>query len=197
MKLFSIYDIIQVSQGSVGLYFPPYPEESAGWIMLYEKGDAVVCISSGVCRILDIRNERFSGRTEKYYILCPVYEQCPTKIYIPVANEEIRLRPLIKKEEIMQYVTDAKDLQSVWVEDERMREKTFSDILKSGEFAKIIKMIDEIHGVQNEKKKSGLKLRQSDERVMKEAEKIIGDEFAFVPELSPQEMKNFIVQKLS
>lgn len=58
-------------------------------------------------------------------------------------------------------------------------------------------MIDEIHGVQNEKKKSGLKLRQSDERVMKEAEKIIGDEFAFVLELSPQEMKNFIVQKLS
>ena len=161
--------------------------------MLYSKGDTVVCCGSGVCEIVDIRRERFSEKAENYYILNSVYEICPTKVFIPVANEKVRLRPLITKEEINGYISAVGESEKVWVDDEKEREKAFSDIVKSGDYTKIIRMIGEIHEKQTEKKKSGGKLRQSDERIMKDAEKTISNEFAFVLDISPEEVKNYIV----
>ena len=164
--------------------------------MLYSKGQTIVCKGSGVCEITDIKKEKFSDRIQNYYVLCPVNEVCPTKIYIPVSNEEVRLRPLITKEDIFSSVRAVKEEKSLWVEDEKMREKAFSDILRSGEFTKIIKLIGDIYKHQNEKKKNGKKLRQSDEHILKEGEKIISSEFSFVLDISPKEVKNFILKEL-
>lgn len=68
--------------------------------MLYNKGQAVVCKGTGVCEIVNVKNEKFGGALQKYYLLLPVYENCPTKIYIPVSNEATRLRSVISKDEI-------------------------------------------------------------------------------------------------
>lgn len=165
--------------------------------MLYSKGEAVVCKGSGVCEIIDIKKEKFADKTQNYYVLCPVNETCPTKIYIPVANEEIRLRPPLTKEDILSYVRAVKEEKSFWVDDEKARERVFADIIRSGEFTKIIKLIGDIYNHQSEKKKSGGKLRHSDEQILKEGEKIISGEFSFVLEITPKEVKNFILNELN
>lgn len=164
--------------------------------MLYSKGDAVVCNGTGVCTITDIRKERFGSDVQTYYLLLPVYENCPTKIYIPVANEKTRLRSLITKEEIFSILDSVKETQSVWNDDDKMREKDFHDIIKSGDYTKIIKMISEIHQYQQMKKNNGGKLRQTDENAMKEAEKTVSNEFAYVLDITPQEVKHFIIHKI-
>lgn len=164
--------------------------------MLYSKGDTIVCKGSGVCEILDIKKERFADKAQNYYILSPLYEVCPTKIFIPVANEDVRLRPLISKEEIIKSVKAVKEEDRLWVDDEKLRERVFSEILKSGEFTKIIKLIGEIYEVQKDKKKNGGKIRQSDERILKEGEKSVNFEFAYVLDISPKEVKNFILKEL-
>lgn len=164
--------------------------------MLYSKGDTVVCKGSGVCEIIDIKKERFADKAQNYYILSPLYEVCPTKIFIPVVNEKTRLRPLITKEEIIKSIKAVKDEERLWVDDEKARERVFSEILKSGEFTKIIKLVGEIYEKQKEKKQKGGKIRQSDERILKDSEKIISFEFAFVLDISPKEVKNFILKEL-
>lgn len=164
--------------------------------MLYKVGDTVVCKGTGVCRITDIRRERFAESAQKYYILTPIYETCPTKVFIPVVNEEKRLRPLISADEIAGYIDNVSKCDSVWVDDEKEREKVFDEIIKSGNYSKIIKLVGEIHAFQNEKRKNNGRLRQSDERAMKEAEIIINHEFAFVLDITPEEVKNYILGKL-
>lgn len=58
-------------------------------------------------------------------------------------------------------------------------------------------MICEIHQKQSDKKKNGGKLRQSDENIMKEAEKTVGQEFAFALDISVEEVNRFIVKTLA
>ncbi|MGN0468364.1 MAG: CarD family transcriptional regulator [Acutalibacteraceae bacterium] len=165
--------------------------------MLYKVGETVVCKGSGVCKITDIRRERFGDSAQKYYILTPVYETCPTKLFIPVANEKNRIRALICADDIAEYISSAaSDFNSLWIDDEKEREKAFDEIIKSEDYAKIIKIVGEIHSYQNEKRKKNGKLRQSDERIMKEAEKTINNEFAFVLDISPEEVKGYILSKL-
>lgn len=165
--------------------------------MLYQKGNTIVCAGSGVCEIVDIRHERFAEKFENYYILSPIYEMCPTKVFIPVANENTRLRPLVTEDEINGFISAVGETDNLWVDDEKSREKVFSDIIKSGDYTKIIKMIKEIYEKQKEKKKNGGKLRQSDERLLKEAQSVIEREFAFVLNITPQDVKNYILKKLA
>lgn len=165
--------------------------------MLYSKGEKVVCKGTGVCEIIDIRKEKFLDTAEKYYVLMSVNEVCPTKIFVPVANEAVRLRPLITKEEIYSFVKAVRQEDSLWTEDEKQREREFSEILKSEDFSKIIKLISEIYSYEKERKKNGGKIRLSDEKILKEAEKMISTEFAFVLDISPKEVKSFILKELS
>ncbi|MBQ3968923.1 MAG: hypothetical protein II685_00385 [Clostridia bacterium] len=52
---------------------------------MYELNEILVYGSSGVCKLVDIRKEKFAGSPTMYYILSPVFSGQST-LYVPIEN---------------------------------------------------------------------------------------------------------------
>lgn len=163
---------------------------------MYAKNDTVIYQGSGICKIEDIRKERFGKTSGEYYVLIPLFEKISSRYFVPVGSENGKFRKVLGADEINDLFENSCSLGTLWVDDEKERRQSFSDIIKSGDRAKIIKMIGEICDKQREKKQSGAKLRVFDEQILKEAEKLIESEFAFVLGLDIKEVKPYILKKL-
>ena len=61
---------------------------------MFNVNDTIMYGSQGVCRILDIREESFSGAPKLYYVLEPVYDSNST-IYFSVDSDKISLLKLL------------------------------------------------------------------------------------------------------
>ena len=53
---------------------------------MYKIGDIFLYGSNGVCKITDIKSEKFARETKTYYILSPFFDSKET-IFVPVDNE--------------------------------------------------------------------------------------------------------------
>lgn len=93
----------------------------------YCVGDYVMYAGNGICRIDDIRRERFSGLEERlYYVMSSVYDS-GAKFYLPVGMEDIerRIRPLLSEGEIWAIIDETEDIGSRWIENDDSRMAAF------------------------------------------------------------------------
>ena len=164
---------------------------------MFEINDTVVHPSAGICRICDIRFERFGVTNEKYYILSPLYSSVATKIYVPVLGNKIALRYPLSKEQLDFAIENSLGLDKQWIDDDKTRNEKFNTILRNKNASEIIEMICELHKKQRERAKLGRKLRSNDERILSEAEKHINQEFAFVFGIDIEDVPKFIINKLN
>lgn len=157
--------------------------------------DIVMYGNTGVCRVEDIRTENFSQKECLYYILKPVASEHST-VYCPVNNDKIKMRKLLSKEEIDTLIQLTSDTEAVWIENDSERKERFSAVLREGEPEGLIRLLKTLHFHQEEKIKEGKKFHASDEKIMREAEKILHGEFAQVLHISEEEVVPFIMEKL-
>ncbi len=163
---------------------------------MFKIDEVIVHPNAGVCKINDIRFERFGMSNEKYYVLSPVYSSAPTKIYVPVFGNKIELRYPISKEQLSLAIKNSANIETQWIDDEKQRNEKFNNVLKSKEPTAIIEMLCELHKKRKERAAIGRKLRSNDERILSEAEKMIHSEFAYVLGIEPDNVPKFIMQKL-
>lgn len=60
---------------------------------MYQRGDYVVKVPEGVCKIEEIGQFDISGTDREYYLLVPIAEQS-SRIYVPTDNAAGRIRSL-------------------------------------------------------------------------------------------------------
>lgn len=65
---------------------------------MYNKGDYIIYGINGVCRIQDYMESESFGEKKTCYILRPL-DQDGSKIFTPVDNQKVFMRPLISREE--------------------------------------------------------------------------------------------------
>ena len=88
------------------------------------------------------------------------------------------------------------DAQTEWIDNEQQRKEKFSKIVKEGDHRELIKLIRALYFNREEKHRSGKKFYLSDERIMKEAETILHEEFAHVLNIKLEEVVPFIMGEL-
>lgn len=148
----------------------------------YCVGDYVMYAGNGICRIDDIRRERFSGLEERlYYVMSSVYDS-GAKFYLPVGMDDIerRIRPLLSEVEIWAIIDETEDIGSRWIENDDSRMAAFEQVLRGGEIAEILWLVKILNLHKIEMRESGRKFRSCDEKVLAHAERVITEEFAFV-----------------
>lgn len=148
----------------------------------YFVGDYVMYAGNGICRINDIRRERFRGLEERlYYVMSSVYDS-GAKFYLPVGMEDIkkRIRPLLSEGEIWAIIDETEDIGSRWIENDDSRMAAFEQVLRGGEIAEILWLVKILNLHKIEMRESGRKFRSCDEKVLTHAERVITEEFAFV-----------------
>lgn len=165
--------------------------------MLYNVGDIVLYGARGVCRITEIEENEMMGKRIKYYILKPVYDE-KAKIFVPTTNETLcaKMRRTLSAKEIHTLIKSMKREEAIWIQDENQRRKEYKLILAGGDCREIIKMIKTLYRHQQSQIESGKKLHAADERLMKDAEHILHEEFAYVLDIQPEEVLPFILEQV-
>lgn len=165
--------------------------------MTYQVNDAVFYNQHGVCRVADITDKQVGKTKIKYYVLKPVYDEAST-FFVPAENPNLaaRMRPILSEESVVSLIQKTPAEEPVWIHDEAQRKERCKEILSKGDQSELLRMIKALYAHQQEQSQKGKKLHMSDERFMKEAEKMLYEEFAFVLQIDRDQVLPFIVEQI-
>ena len=165
---------------------------------MFKIGDVVVYTTYGICKITERISRVFNGNENEYFVLVPLSE-AKTQLTIPVDNPitKARLHPLLCKDEIVSIINQIPFLESYWIENENERKRTFAEIIKTGDRIDTIKMMKSIRFHQASLKDKNRKLHACDEAALKDAEKLIIDEFAYVLEVDKNNIHEQMLSKFN
>ena len=162
---------------------------------MFQVDDEVVYGNTGVCRIIDMQQRKLDGKDVLYYVLKPLDDKTEI-IYCPVNNNKVNIRKLMTTEEIYELIHTMPETETEWIENDQKRKEKFNEILKDGDCHKLVKLIKSLYYNREEKKNMGKKFYVADERIMKQAEKILHGELAYVLKIQPEEVVPFIIREL-
>ena len=167
---------------------------------MFQIGEVVAYGATGICKIEDIRVMSLSrlGRDkQEYYVLRPA--ATPTCVtYVPADNEVLmgKMRPVYKKDEIDNLIEAVRDEELKWIEDTRRRMEAFSQIVSKGISAELLKLIACLYLEKKERSEVGKKFCATDEKMLKSAERIVGEEFSYALNIPQSEVSAYIADKL-
>lgn len=165
--------------------------------MEFQVNDTVLYCSHSVCKIEEISEQEFNGKKLQYYVLKPVYDKNST-IFVPVHNPVLtaKMRPILSAEKIYALIQSMPNEPLIWVEDENLRKERYKAIIANGNCEELVALIRTIYLHQQAQKEKGKKLHVSDEHFLKDAEKMLHDEFAYVLKIKPDQVLPFIMKQI-
>ena len=163
---------------------------------MYKIGSIVVYGTEGLCKICDITERTFGKETMEYYVLAPVENGAET-IFVPKNNEKIlkRMRPIISRERATELLEAPPSELGEWVENDRERQQVYKQVLLCGSSEDLLRMTRALYLHQIELLERGRKLHAADERFLKEAEKMLFEELAYVFDITVAEVLPLIIRK--
>lgn len=164
---------------------------------MFSTGDIVMYTTYGICKISDIIEMSLGGKKNQYYVLHPLRES-KTELTLPVDNPmtKIRLHPLLSEGDINDLIHQIPFMEVYWIERDNDRKTQFGDIVKSGDRKETLRLIKCIKYHAHDIKDKGRKLHATDETAMKDAEKLILDEFSYVLGIEREKMSIIINTEL-
>lgn len=163
---------------------------------MYKIGHIVVYGTEGICEICDITEKTFGSETIEYYVLNPVNKEGET-VYVPKNNEKVmaRMRHILTKKEADDLLEMEPQQPIEWEPVDRERQKIYKDILLCGSSKDVLDMTRNLYMYQINQQEKGKKLHSIDERFMKEAEKMLFEELAYVYKIPVAEVLPMIISK--
>lgn len=160
-------------------------------------GDMISYGTNGVCLIENIKSLNFFGKTDEYYILKPVYDERST-VFVPIKNDTLvsRMKRIMKPEEIYALIRIMPSASELYVESPTERKKLYGEILSSGNREQLVKMIKTLYGERIRQTEKGKKFHSADEHFLKEAEKQLYEEFAYVLNITCEQVLPFIMNEI-
>lgn len=164
---------------------------------MFKKGEAVVYGSQGVCVIKDVSVMSFGREKREYYILQPVYDENST-IYAPTDNESVtsKMRRVMTQGDIESLIDGVQNEKTQWIDNEADRREFCETVINKGDRKELMKLIGMLYMKQQDLKAQKKKLHLADEKYLKEAEKIINDEMAYVLKLDRNSISDYISARI-
>ena len=153
--------------------------------------------TTGVCVVQSIEDKRIGKEIKKYYVLKPVSQSTST-VYIPADNHKLleKVRKMLSVEEIKSILNSLNSEPDIWTDNDAERREKFSEIISSGDRKACLILLRTLHNRQNFLSGTGKRLHIADERALKEAQRLILDEFSVVLSISPNEVREYIKVEL-
>lgn len=166
-------------------------------VMKYKMGDAVLYGLQGVCKITGITERNFDGTPLQYYVLKSSHDS-KTTMYVPVCTEETvpKLRRILSTVEVYEFIHAMADQDVMWIENEAARRARYKAVIAGGNRRELVSLIKALYRHKQERSELGRKLHATDERFMKEAEKILYGELAYVLNIKLEQVLPFITDRI-
>lgn len=164
---------------------------------MFQINDYVVDSTNGICKIEDVVTLDYAeDKNKKYFLLLPIKES-KSKVFVPVATAETRFRKTLTQEEIADLLNVINDIDSVWVANDKEREKVYKDAVRSCEPKMLIGIIKTLYFRREQRNLEGKKNTAVDDRYFKMAEDILYSEIGFVLKISNDDVKKLIKEKVN
>ena len=162
---------------------------------MFSLGQVVMHPTAGVCKI-ESTEKKFFSRTQwqEYFVLKPVFKN-NTTLFLPIDNNKVGVRELYSTDDINTILNNVNLGDVLWIDNDNARHDVFLQIMKSKDAPKIIQMIIELKKVELSRVADGKNLRVSDAKILKDAEKIIYEEIAYVLGLDLEQAENLVLEK--
>lgn len=160
---------------------------------MFEKGQLIIYGSTGVCIVDSIGPlDSSSGMGDRiYYTLSPFYSK-ESKIYTPVDNQKIIMRPILTQDEAEDLIREIPQIQELWIVDEKNREKDYKDALAKADCHEMVRVIKTIYPRKQKRLAAGKKVTASDERYFSMAEDFLYKELAISLNMDLNKVEGYI-----
>ncbi|MBQ7669387.1 MAG: hypothetical protein IJS45_01555 [Clostridia bacterium] len=164
---------------------------------MYKAGDHVVYGSHGVCAVTELRQMVFGTEHKDYYVLSPINDKRST-IFIPVDSENLvcQMKRVLTKDEIDELLYSVEPGSLEWIPSDSERKAFCTHTLKNGDRLEMLHMIDMLYMHRERMKDQKKHFHVTDEKFLREAEKLLHDEFSFVLGIPVSEVGEYIGEKL-
>ncbi len=159
---------------------------------MYKENEYVV-YKKDVCRIKEIRTNKMNGKD--YYILVPIDDESLV-IDVPTDNRMGYLRNIISEDEAYQLINNIPNIQSLHDINDKYIERTYKDLLQQGMHEDLVRIIKTTYLRNDFRKKNNKKVSEIDNHYFKQAEKYLYNELAVSLNMSFEEVKKYIIDKV-
>ncbi len=158
---------------------------------MFKVNDLVVYENGGVCSVEEIGSPDFVKNEEVYYTLQPIFDKAGT-IYVKVQNDRHVLRPIISKDESKKYLDNISNIEPMYSDNDKQRDKEFKEAIRSCECKQWFSMLKGIIKERKRREAGGKKLNMSDDRNMQKVGKLLTSEYSAVLEIPFDEARAMI-----
>lgn len=157
-------------------------------------GQTVLYGSNGVCVVDDVTEKRIGKTKMQYYVLKPLCNNTST-LFVPTANQQLvsKMRRILTEDEAEAILRDLPPCGD-WNDNKQERSEQFRAIITEGSCVELIRLIRLVRTHEQEQLAGGKRLHITDERFLKEAEKMVCEEFSLVLHISRDEVLERIMQ---
>lgn len=156
---------------------------------MFEVGDYLV-YKKDVCKVKEMKKQFIKGLD--YFVLSPTKDKT-LKIEIPTNSKQIR--KLLTKEQVEQIIEQIPYIAEIDIE-QRLLESEYKRLLNTGSLEDLIRIIKTTYQRNQNRLKQNKKVGDKDQRYFEEAEKYLYQEFGIVLQLSEDETKEYIKNKI-
>ena len=166
--------------------------------VMYSVNEKIHYGGSGICVIQEITAMRFGRTRERYYVLKPVYQNTSV-IYVPVNNPQLvsKMRPVLTRSEVEALIESIDSIPTVWENDPVARKASFEALLRSNECRNLIALIKTLNVFRAERLADGKTLPVVEDTFLREAQRLLYDEFADVLNLQPSQVHDYIQRRIT
>lgn len=164
---------------------------------MFNIGEYIVYGMNGVCRVEEIGPMSLNGiDSEKvYYTLLPLYTK-GSRVFTPVDNQKVVMRPVISEQEVCQLIDDMQNIEELDVLDDKRRELAYKEAVKSCDCREWIRIINTARKRKEERLAQGKKMSACDERYLKQAQDNLYGEFAISLKIDKGEVESYILSRV-
>ena len=158
---------------------------------MFKIGDYIIYGSNGVCEVTSVGKLNISNDDKLYYTLSPVYSKTSV-VYTPVDNDKVVMRRVISKEKAEKLVENIYTIETLGMEDEKKREECYKKALRTCDCEEWVKIIRTSHIRIQDRRASGKKVMNSDEKYLKMAEDYLFGELAITLDIDKENIHEYI-----
>ncbi len=164
---------------------------------MFKVGDYVAHYKEGVCEVTNVGklNLSCSDKEKDYYTLKPIYDTGGV-LYTPVDNAKKQVREIITADEAKELINGVPEISVIRVSDEKRREGCYREALLKNECREWVAVIKTSYQRKMKRQASGKKAINVDDKYLGMAEHFLYGELAVALDMSRDEVKTLIIDKL-
>lgn len=164
---------------------------------MFSIGDYMIYGINGVCLIQDICASPFDKKdTRTFYQLKPLGSSEGSVIYTPTDNVQVKMRPLMTKEQAQELISRMPGLEPLEIPMEKMRRDLYRQAMQSCEPEQYVRLIKTVYRRRMDMIQQHKRLSETDSDFERNAKLSLYHELAVVLELQYAEVEPYLLTRL-